>query len=194
MGLFGQPKIKDGISAQAVVMSIPAPTEPGRAYHLKITLSVRVPGREPYLLNHACWVHATKYPSPGTVLPVTVDSNDPNRLRIEWDQVLTSEERVRRQHEAMLSGGSLGGQSLGGQSLGGATVVDARNDPALRAQVLGMLAAQGVNIPQDDSRGGSGAAATSDLMDRIAKAAQLRDAGALTQEEFELMKAKILSE
>ena len=189
MGLFGQPKIKDGIDAQAVVMSIPAPTEPGRAYHLKITLSVRVPGREPYLLKHACWVHATKYPSPGTVLPVTVDSNDPNRLRIEWDQVLTSEEQVRRQHEAMLSGGPLGGQPLGG-----ATVVDARNDPALRAQVLGMLAAQGVNIAQEDSRGGSGAAATSDLMDRIAKAAQLRDAGALTQEEFELMKAKILSE
>ena len=119
---------------------------------------------------------------------MTVDSNDPNRLRIEWDQVLTSDEQVRRQHEAMLSGGPLG------QSLGGASVVDARNDPALRAQVLGMLAAQGVNIAPDDARGGSGAVATSDLMDRIAKAAQLRDAGALTQEEFELMKAKILSE
>ena len=189
MGLFGQPKIKDGISAQAVVMSIPTPTEPGRSYHLKITLSVRVPGREPYLLKHSCWVHATKYPSPGTVLPVTVDSSDPNRLRIEWDQVLTSEERVRQQHEAMLRDGPLGGRSLGG-----ATVVDARNDPGLRDQVLGMLAAQGLNIPQDDGRGRSGAAAPADAVDRIAKAAQLRDAGALTQEEFELMKAKILSE
>jgi hypothetical protein len=180
MGLFGQPKIKDGISAQAVVMSVPAPTEPARSYHLKITLSVRVPGREPYLLKHSCWVHATKYPSPGTVLPVTVDSNDPNRLRIEWDQVLTSEEQVRRQHEAMLKGGAPGGQSMDG-----ATVVDARNDPGLRAQVLGMLAAQGVQPPQG---------APSDQVDRIAKAAQLRDAGALTQEEFEQLKAKILGE
>jgi hypothetical protein len=185
MGLFGQPKIKDGISAQAVVMSIPTPTEPARSYHLKITLSVRVPGREPYLIKHSCWVHETKYPSPGAVLPVTVDSRDPNRLRIEWDQVLTSEERVRQQHEAMLSGG---------QPLGGASVIDARNDPALRAQVLGMLAAQGVDITQGGAGGGSGVAAAPDAMDRIAKAAQLRDSGALTQDEFEQIKAKILNE
>ena len=186
MGLFGQPKIKNGIGAQAVVMSIPTPTEPARSYHLKITLSVRVAGREPYLVKHSCWVHATKYPSPGTVLPVTVDSDDPNRLRIEWDQVLTSDEQVRLQHEAMLRGGSLGGQPQGG-----ASVIDARNDPALRAQVLGMLAAQGIDVPQGNA---AGAPAASDPMDRIAKAAQLRDSGALTQEEFERLKAKILSE
>jgi hypothetical protein len=141
MGLFGQPKIKDGISAQAVVMSVPAPTEPARSYHLKLTLSVRVPGREPYLLKHSCWVHETKYPSPGTVLPLTVDRNDPNRLRIEWDQVLTSEEKVRQQHEAMLRGGAVG------QPMDGATVIDARNDPALRAQVLGMLAGSSLRRP-----------------------------------------------
>jgi hypothetical protein len=116
---------------------------------------------------------------------VTVDSRDPNRLRIEWDQVLTSEERVRRQHDAMLSGG---------QPLGEASVVDARNDPALRAQVLGILAGQGVDITPEGSGGGSGVAAASDAMDRIAKAARLRDAGALTQDEFEQIKAKILNE
>jgi hypothetical protein len=157
-------------------MSVPAPTEPARSYHLKLTLSVRVPGREPYLLKHSCWVHETKYPSPGTVLPLTVDRNDPNRLRIEWDQVLTSEEKVRQQHEAMLRGGAVG------QPMDGATVIDARNDPALRAQVLGMLA--GVEPPP----------APTDQVERIAKAAQLRDAGALTQEEFDQVKAKILAE
>jgi hypothetical protein len=166
-------------------MSVPTPTEPARSYHLKITLSVRVPGREPYLVKHSSWVHETKYPSPGTVLPVTVDSRDPHRLRIEWDQVPTSEERVRRQHEAMLSGG---------EPLGGVSVVDARNDPALRAQVLGMLAAQGVDISPGGSGSGSSGAAASDTVDRIAKAAQLRDAGALTQDEFEQLKARILNE
>jgi hypothetical protein len=36
--------------------------------------------------------------------------------------------------------------------------------------------------------------ATPDPLDRIAKLAQLRDSGALTDEEFEAQKAKLLAE
>ena len=182
MSLFGQPKIKDGIAAQALLMSIPALTEPGRAYHITLTLQVRLPGREPYLHKHTCWVHATKYPQPGTVLPITVDRNDATRLRVEWDQVLTTEQRVQRQHEAMLAGGPIADMSAG------PTLVDARTDPDIRSQVLRMLGAQGVNVES-----AAPSATGADPVERIAKAAQLRDMGAITQQEFEALKAKILA-
>jgi hypothetical protein len=141
VSLFGQPKIKDGIAAEALLMSIPALTEPGRAYHITLTLQVRVPGREIYLHKHSCWVQAVKYPQPGVMLPITVDRNDPTRMRIEWDQVLTTEEQVRRQHEAMLAGG------VGATASGDPMVIDARSDPGLRDQVLRMLGAQGIDLP-----------------------------------------------
>jgi hypothetical protein len=186
VGLFGQPKIKDGIAAQAMLMSIPAPTEPGRAYHITLTLQVRLPGREPYLHKHACWVHATKYPQPGVMLPVTVDAKDHTRLRIEWDQIETSEERVRRQHEAMLHGG-LGAST---PESGPPTIIDARADPDLRNQVLRMLGAQGLDVTP--AAPPAPADAAGDPVERIARAAQLRDSGVITQQEFEALKAKIL--
>lgn len=37
-------------------------------------------------------VPKAKWPRPGVVLPVTVDIADPNRFRIEWDQVLSGQE------------------------------------------------------------------------------------------------------
>jgi hypothetical protein len=37
-------------------------------------------------------VPKAKWPRPGAVLPVTVDIADPNRFRIEWDQVLSGQE------------------------------------------------------------------------------------------------------
>jgi hypothetical protein len=182
VALFGQPKIKDGIAAQAMLMSIPAPTEPGRAYHITLTLQVRLPGSEPYLHKHTCWVHATKYPQPGVMLPVTVDRKDHTRLRIEWDQVETSEERVRRQHEAMVNGGLDASTSSGPP-----TVIDARADPNLRNQVLAMLGAQGLDVTPTTPADAAG-----DPVERIARAAQLRDSGVITQQEFEVLKAKIL--
>jgi hypothetical protein len=183
MSLFGQPKIKDGIAAQALLMSIPALTEPGRAYHVTLTLQVRLPGREAYLHKHTCWVQATKYPQPGTMLPITVDRNDHTRIRVEWDQILTTEERVKRQHEAMLAGDL-------GAAAGDPMIVDARSNPDLRDQVLRMLGVQGIDVasaPPPQASGG-------DPVERIAKAAQLRDSGAITQHEFETLKAQILAD
>jgi len=37
-------------------------------------------------------VPKAKWPRPGVVLPVTVDIADPNRFRIEWDQLLSGQE------------------------------------------------------------------------------------------------------
>jgi hypothetical protein len=183
VSLFGQPKIKDGIAAQALLMSIPAPTEPGRAYHITLTLQVRLPDREPYLHKHSCWVHATKYPQPGAMLPITVDRSDHTRLRIEWDQVLTTAEKVKQQHEAMLSGGA----HPGADPTTTPTVIDARSNPQLRDQILAMLGAQGIETTTT-----APGRAHDDPVQRIAKAVELRDSGAISQQEFEALKAKIL--
>ncbi|MDI4236780.1 hypothetical protein OZ411_28615 [Bradyrhizobium sp. Arg237L] len=42
-----------------------------------------------------------KWPRPGAVLPVTVDLADPNRFRIEWDQVPTGPEAAERLAETL---------------------------------------------------------------------------------------------
>ncbi|OAE97725.1 hypothetical protein AYJ54_34785 [Bradyrhizobium centrolobii] len=44
-----------------------------------------------------------KWPRPGLVLPVTVDLADPNRFRIEWDQVPTGFEAAERLAENLRS-------------------------------------------------------------------------------------------
>lgn len=48
---------------------------------------VTVPGREAAHSAPLLRMTRAKYPIAGTTLPVTVDSTDPSRVRIEWDEV-----------------------------------------------------------------------------------------------------------
>jgi hypothetical protein len=160
-GLFGQPRIRNGIAGEAVVMAIPMASGNATSYRVEITLSVRVPDREPYLAKHTCFAKRDRYPMPGTMLPVTVDPEDPERLRIEWDRVPSRDERVAQQHATMLA--------AGGETPGGVQVIDV-------AQL------------------GDRTAAPADPVDRLAKLVQLRDAGVVTPEQFEALKARILGE
>ncbi len=44
-------------------------------------------------VEHSEIVHSRHWPAPGMTLPVTLDRGDPQRLRIEWDDVPSSPDR-----------------------------------------------------------------------------------------------------
>ncbi|MCW3017005.1 MAG: hypothetical protein JWO02_4097 [Solirubrobacterales bacterium] len=54
---------------------------------------VSADGVLPTAVNHSGIAKAKKWPFPGQELPVTVDRADPTRIRIEWDDVQTGDER-----------------------------------------------------------------------------------------------------
>ena len=51
------------------------------------------PGVGPVAVEHYCTAPTKRWPHPGDTVPVTVDRADPTRLRIEWDQVSTGNDR-----------------------------------------------------------------------------------------------------
>jgi hypothetical protein len=71
---------------------------------------VSADGIVPTAVNHSGIAKLRKWPSPGQDLPVTVDRADPTRLRIEWDEVQTGDERgaasAARLAESMRAAGS----------------------------------------------------------------------------------------
>lgn len=55
------------------------------------------PGVGPIAIEHNTLTAPTKkWPQPGDTLPVTVDRNDPTRLKIRWDRMPTNRERARQ--------------------------------------------------------------------------------------------------
>jgi hypothetical protein len=167
--------IKDGEQGQAVVQSSSMPSR-ARSYNVSMWLDVYLEGREPYRIEHECMVPATKHPWPGTRLPVVVDRQNRERIDIQWDQLKSVDERMAAGGPAPAPGAGLDA----GQ--GEPQVVDLRGTP-LGDQLREALGAQGA--------GGSGNA-VEDRLEQLKRLGELRDAGVLTQEEFEQQKARIL--
>jgi hypothetical protein len=189
-GMFGQPKIKDGLNGKATVLAVPQPWGNASSHRIEMKLSVQLPDQDAYLAQHTCFASREKYPWPGTVLPVTVDRNDHERLRIEWDEVPTSDDRVAQSHEQMIT--KQGGPSSMSTEMG--NVIDARNDPELRSQILDALSAKGVDVTHLSGDSGTPRPTEQeDTLDRLRQLGELRDTGVLTQEEFEIQKKRILS-
>ena len=95
MGLFRQPRIRDGIAGEATVvqMSDPRPNDDGglvsvefsARIHVRFTLRVRVADHPEYDVKYGCPVKPRKMPHGGAVLPVTSERGNPQKVRIEWD-------------------------------------------------------------------------------------------------------------
>jgi hypothetical protein len=100
--LGDQPKIRDGLRGEALMLR----SAPGEVrldsdgnksvrWDCDLPMLVTVPGWEPYMLTPRRHVpRAKRYPVVGTTLAVTVDRNDASKLRVEWDEVPTLDERI----------------------------------------------------------------------------------------------------
>src|SRR3954452_17334585 len=213
MGLFGDmfkgARMKDPVRGQAQVVSCSMNRGDGVWQNCRLQLVVQGEGVPATSVEHNELIHRNKWPSPGLALPITIDRSNPQKFKIEWDEVQDSRSRAAANAEsmaAMMRGETPPGAGPMG-AFGGANiqVVNASGtDPRLlpeekkeRPRMLGtevaQLAAQpgfGPDPPQE------AASASDDEVDdqlaRLAKLGQLRDSGVLTPEEFEQQKRRIL--
>ena len=159
-----------------------------------MTLTVRAEGIAPRAVGHRCMCRADRWPSPGDVLPVTLDARRPDRLEVEWDEVEPARERAWATATQLAADGApderaaaaAAGVDLDAlrRAFPGATIevethsIEAGTQPDVARQVLAALQAAEAAAPY----------ASDDAADRIGqleRLAKLREACALTEAEFE---------
>jgi hypothetical protein len=190
MSIFTK-RIKDPVSGTAQVLSASGLGD-GTASFSKCRMNLVVQAEEipAYNVEHTQICPTKKWPFPGSVVPVTVSRSDPQRLRIDFDDMVSTEERARSQAErqaAVLRGetDSTIPDATAIQWIGGGP-----DDltPEQRRKVKDLLGM--------DVAGGAGPA-SGDGIDRIARLerlARLKESGALSAEEFETEKRRILED
>ena len=175
--------LKKGVPGRATIVSRGMFDRDSMAFNLQMTLHVYVEGWQPYEVEDNWLVKAKDAGGLSGMIPVRVDPEDQNRVAIDWDGVREQVEQMENaRRQALAAQGPVTGFS-GAQPLGGAQVIDARNNPELRAQ---LEAALGIELPPSSAAGDPSA--------RLKQLAQMRDAGLISSEDFEAKKAEILRE
>jgi hypothetical protein len=174
---------------------------PGQAVHCPLDLMVEADGVPAYLVHITVRPKTGKWPEVNQLLPVVFDRSDPTRVEILWDQVPSLQDRVQLRKEARLQAAQQATTSGSGSAAptGDGSPQDlvrqALADPAAfaeRMRAQGMASAQ---VPwSTHAAGAPGASTPVDPMDRIARIADLRDRGALTESEFQAQKERILAD
>ena len=179
-------RIDNGVPGRAVVQSSSIPAH-ASSYNVHMWLDVYVDGWEPYRTEHECMVRADKHPHPGTTLPVTVDPENRERMRVEWDEIQTVDERM-----AAGAPGQVGGAPS-------VQTINLRAGEQVPPEIQQMLAGAGIDLSAMTAARTAGAEQQPDAVDQVAdqldlieKLGELRAAGLLTDAEFEAKKAEIL--
>jgi len=189
MGLLGDAwkarRMKDPVDGVAQVLGSTQPPDSASSANVRMTLVVQAEGVAAITVEHSCLAPTKKWPYPGETLPVTFDRADPDRLKVRWDDVPDSGDVSRQQAEALAVQLNQGD---------GGSVVSAGGDVS---EIVSALQQQfpGAQIQVGDGQVVSGAPPAEDGDDRIEeleRLAKLKESGALTQEEFEREKARIL--
>ena len=204
MGLFK--KIKDPVEGTAQVVAASAMPHEASAGRCTIHLVVSLPGREPYPTEITKIVKVKRWPFGGMQIPVTVDANDPGRMELHWDRVPTREEIARQQTQQLaagMTGGGPGapvdpGQLLDSLGLGG-LLGQGGADGGPTIVVDGQVVAgdpgrvdEAVARARAADTGDAAGSVDDDRLAALERLVALRDAGALSDEEFEAEKARVL--
>jgi hypothetical protein len=176
MGLMGDwlrgRRMKQPVRGTAQVVACSRWTQ-GISANVAMSLVVSADGVPATPVEHECICHQSRWPHAGQVLPVTVDRADPTRLKVEWDEVSSHEDRIAEQAEAIAA--RMNGAGTGND------LVD-----QLRAAFPGAEITVSAHQPKlSDLTGG-------DSVERLERLAALHRSGALTDEEFAAAKARLL--
>jgi hypothetical protein len=191
MDAFKSMRMKDPVDVVAQVVSV---SEPPHATHgtAVMNLVVQLPGEEAHSIEcTSVSAPVAKWPTPGGELPVTVGRADPEKCKVRWDEVPDSGDLAKRQADALAAPINQGGGAQVVQA-GGADVseiVEALQQqyPGAQIEVEGAQVQQGGAAPADG--GGE-----DDRVAQLERVAKLRDSEALSDQEFELEKARILGQ
>jgi hypothetical protein len=212
--------LKKGMPGVATIVEIGVMDRGATSFNLPMTLQVHVDGITPYEVEGQWMVKAKDAGALSGSIPVKVDRNDHEKVAIDWDGVRAQYAQAKTARQEALAGGG----GMGAGAVQGATpVIDMRNDPELRAkieQVVGHKLTPGSTetvaendpamqmkimqvvqehmaqksaaepAPASGFSGGGG----DDTVGKLERLAALKDSGALTEEEFDQEKRKVLGE
>jgi hypothetical protein len=196
VGLLGDAwkarKMKDPVDGTAQVVGSTQPPDSASSANVNLTLVVQADGVEATSIEHSCIAPTKKWPFPGSTLPVTFDRTDPDRLKIRWDEIPEAGAQAKQQADALAAQLNQGGGGAPMQIPAGGDV----------GEIVEALQKQfpGAQVQVGDSQvvsGGPSPDAQGDDDDRVAqleRLAKLKESGALTEQEFEREKARILGE
>src|ERR1700731_4239260 len=121
------------------------------SWRCTMTCVIQADGVPAHSVHYAGDAPTLRWPWPGTVLPITVDRADPSDWVVHWDELPTRGESNQAEADALAAsmrgerGGdpaqAIAGLLAGPGGVGAAAVIDARNDPSMREQILGTLKA-----------------------------------------------------
>jgi hypothetical protein len=192
-------RMKDPVEGTARVISVGTPfqtTGRNTDVHVpcKVTLVVSGPGIEPQRAEVNEVFRMRQMPGGGQDVPIIIDRANPEHFVVKWDET-----------EAQSLGAAMSAMSERGHARAAARA-DAATKQALSGdpdaarpftagpqRVVFSSRAGDTGNPFDAlAPGALGGGQTADPVDRLAKLADLRDRGAITDAEFEAEKAKIL--
>ncbi len=201
--MFGGMKMKDPVEGTVQIVSCTGYHE-GVMANCRMQLVVQAEGIEPTAVEHSELVHNKRWPHPGMTLPAKIDRADPTRVKIDWKAIPDSQERAQDSAESIAAAmrGEGGDAGAGMAGLGGAQVINLSGGDLsqLSDEQRQKLASLGIDPAALGTASGGGPAAapgpagdnSDDSLAQLEKLADLRDRGALTDEEFEAEKRKLL--
>jgi hypothetical protein len=183
--------LKKGMPGKATIVERGALDRGGTSFNLPMTLQVFVEGITPYEVEDQWMVKAKDTVALDGSIPIKVDPENHERVAIDWDTLRAEyEQEVAARREALAAGGPAGATV----TMGTPTVIDADADPKVMEQVSQMLGQMGISVqgqPTGFASDGAGSDADDQLF-QLERLSALRSSGALTDEEFEEQKRRIL--
>jgi Short C-terminal domain len=183
--------LRKGIPGRATIVERGALDRGGTSFNLPMTLQVFVEGITPYEVEDQWMVKAKDTVALDGSIPIKVDPENHEKVAIDWETLRAEyEQEVAARREALAAGGPAGA----GVTMGTPTVIDANADPQVMEQVSQMLGQMGISVqgqPTGFASDGAGSDADDQLF-QLERLSALRSSGALTDEEFEEQKRRIL--
>jgi hypothetical protein len=173
----GDPRIDDPVRGSAQVVAASSYRGRGVMQNCHMQLVISGDGVPATAVEFQGLVHNSRWPSPGMVLPATVDRADPRRYRIEWDEVQSSRDRSRQSAEGMAA-------AMRGDGAPPSDLAALSEDQKAKLRMLG-LDPDAVEVRQ-------AAPAADDRLGKLERLAKLHEQGILSDEELAAEKKRIL--
>ena len=170
--------LEKGTPAKAIVKSFATPSATEK-FAMQIDLEIHPPGGEPYQITYVYPTARQKAAmSVGMEVPVKFLPDEPARVAVQWDALKGS---------IAAAGGDMAAVMGGLQSSYSGTA-----DAAMR-EAMASRAAQAAPQPVPGAVPAA-AAPAQDPAERLRKLSELRDAGAITDDDYDAKKAEILKQ
>jgi hypothetical protein len=183
--------LKKGMPGRATIVEIGMLDRGSTSFNLPMTLQVHVEGITPYEVEDQWMVKAKDTAGLSGSIPVKVDRGNHDKVAIDWDCVRAEYQQHKAARQEALASGAGGIPGLEGATV---NVQGAESmDPEQLNQLLQQLGVAGGAAAQaSQAQGAAADPVAHDPVAQLERLDALRKSGALTDEEFEQQKRRIL--